>query len=103
MKYRVEFTPEAKVDLLNLYNYIAARNGVNQALAYIERIERECMSLETFPIRGKSWDALRPGLRIMGFERRVTIAFQVNPKVVTIFRLLYGGRDLKQELKQAET
>lgn len=99
MKYRVEFNPEARVDLLNLYNYIAERSGESRALAYIERIEEACMSLETFPTRGKLWDGLRPGLRVMGFERRATIAFQVNPGVVAIFRVLYGGRDLRQELE----
>lgn len=57
------------------------------------------MGLETFPLRGKPWNGVRSGLRVMGFERRVAIAFQVNPKVVTIFRVLYGGRNLREELK----
>jgi toxin ParE1/3/4 len=37
---------------------------------------------------------LRPGLRTVGFEGRVTIAFHVDPNTVTIDRILYGGRDL---------
>lgn len=39
-------------------------------------------------------DDLQAGLRIVGFERRVTIAFHVGPTTVTIDRVLYGGRDL---------
>jgi toxin ParE1/3/4 len=35
-----------------------------------------------------------PGLRIIGFERRVAIAFHIDPGRVTIDRILYGGRDL---------
>ena len=35
----------------------------------------------------------RPGLRIVGFERRVTIAFSVDEGTVTILRLFYGGQD----------
>jgi len=99
VKYRVEFNPEAKVDLLNLYSYIAERSGEGRALAYIQRIEETCMSLQTFPLRGKLYGAIRPGLRVLGFERRVSIAFQVNQRVVTIFRVLYGGRNLQEVLE----
>lgn len=99
MKYRVEFNPEARADLLDLYNYIAEQSGEDRALAYISRIEEACMGLETFPLRGKLLKGIRPGLRVFGFERRVSIAFQVNPEVVTIFRILYGGRDLDRALK----
>jgi toxin ParE1/3/4 len=44
--------------------------------------------------RGTRRDDLQPGLRIVGFERRVTIAFHVEPGTVTIDRVLYGGRDV---------
>ena len=36
-------------------------------------------------------DDLRSGLRIIGFERRVTLAFVVGERDVLIFRLFYGG------------
>jgi toxin ParE1/3/4 len=47
-----------------------------------------------FPERGTRRDDLRPGLRIVGYRRRVTIAFHVGDDSVTIDRVLYGGRDL---------
>jgi len=40
-------------------------------------------------------DDLRPGLRILGFERRAVIALQVTADRVMILRILYGGRDLE--------
>jgi toxin ParE1/3/4 len=95
VRYQVVFNPEARTDLLNLYSYIADRSGEGRALAYVQRIEETCLSLQTFPLHGKSWETIRPGLRILGFERRVSIAFQVNSQIVTIFRVLYGGRDLQ--------
>lgn len=98
MKYRVVFNPEAKTDLLALYTYVADRDGETRALRYIERIEAECSSLVTFPHRGKVWSSLRPGLRILGFERSVAILFQVKADTVAILRILYGGRDLKKIL-----
>ncbi|MTJ83970.1 MAG: type II toxin-antitoxin system RelE/ParE family toxin [Telmatospirillum sp.] len=94
MIYKVVFSPEAENDLLELYLYIAERTGSAHAVAYIERLERYCKSFEEFPERGTSRDDLFPGLRVVGFERRVSIAFHVNADTVTFDRLLYGGRDL---------
>jgi len=48
-----------------------------------------------FPNRGAGRDDLRPGLRILGFERRTVIALQVTADTVTILRILYGGRDIE--------
>ena len=47
-----------------------------------------------FPERGAQRDDLRPGLRVIGFERRVTIAFHITSETVVIDRVFYGGRDL---------
>jgi hypothetical protein len=33
-------------------------------------------------------------LRVVGFERRVAIAFHIGSGTVTVDRILYGGRDL---------
>jgi plasmid stabilization system protein ParE len=38
-------------------------------------------------------DDIRPGLRVVGFERRATIAFRVEDDRVTILRIFHGGRD----------
>jgi len=52
--------------------------------------------------RGTKRDDIRPGLRIIGFERRVTIAFHIAPGMVTIDRILYGGRDLYRAFGEDE-
>jgi len=92
--YKVVFSPEAENDLIGLYLYIAERTGDVRALAYVERLERYCKGFEDFPERGTSRDDLFPGLRVVGFERRVSIAFHIHADTVTFDRLLYGGRDL---------
>jgi toxin ParE1/3/4 len=43
-------------------------------------------------------DDIRPGLRVVGFERRVTIAFAVGEAGVTIVRVFYGGQDWEEAL-----
>jgi toxin ParE1/3/4 len=92
--HKVVFSPEAKADLLELYDYVADASNPTRALGYVERIERACRALKTFPQRGVPRNDIRPGLRVIGFERSATIAFATSENTVTILRVLYGGRDI---------
>jgi toxin ParE1/3/4 len=96
--HSVGFSPEARTDLLDLYNFISNEAGAARALDYIARIENYCLGFASTPERGTKRDDIRPGLRITGFERRVAIAFRVDDRRVTILRILYGGRDLAHAL-----
>ncbi|SMD07052.1 Plasmid stabilization system protein ParE [Fulvimarina manganoxydans] len=94
MKARsVVFSPEAREDLLILGDWIAERAGPATALRYLARLEAACLGLSTASERGRRRDDIRPGLRVVGFERRITIAFVVSQEQVTILRLHYGGLD----------
>ena len=101
MTHDVVFAPEAQLDLLDLYDTIAQGGGSGHALAYVERVQAACLRLATFPERGTRRDDIRPGLRVVGFERRVAIAFHVDAARVTINRILYGGRDLGAAFPEA--
>jgi toxin ParE1/3/4 len=94
--HTVIYSPEARDDLLQIYDYIAAQSAPQIALGYTERIVACCEELSRFPERGMRHDDLRPGLRTTGFENRVTIAFHVTKNTVVIDRILYGGRDIGQ-------
>ena len=98
MKFRVVFSPEARADLLELYDYIADRAGESRALAFVASIERHCLGFTNFPERGTRRDDIRPGLRTVGFKRRATIAFHVDEGMVVFDRILYGGRDVEGAL-----
>lgn len=93
MTHEVVFAPEAQADLFLLYDRIAEDGGEERALAYVERVQAACQRLADFPERGTKRDDIRPGLRVIGFERRAAIAFRVAAGQVTIIRVLYGGRD----------
>jgi toxin ParE1/3/4 len=80
--------------LLALYRYIATHGSPLAAIGFVERIESVCTSLRDFPERGMRRDDLRPRLRIIGFERRDSIAFHVAGPSVVIDRIFYGGRNL---------
>ena len=99
MKARsVEFSPEALDDLLNLYDWIADAADPETAFAYIDRLESYCRDMKYAAERGHKRDDIRPNLRIVGFERRVTIAFTVSESHVTILRLFYGGRNWEHDV-----
>ena len=99
MKERsVIFSPEARDDLVQIAEWITDAAGPIRALAYIDRLEAFCGKLELASERGSLREDIRPGLRIIGFERRITIAFAVDEASVTILRMFYGGRDWQPEL-----
>lgn len=89
----VIFAPEAKQHLLKLYGDIADAAGAGVAMGYIERLEQYCLNFSHASMRGHRRDDVREGLRVVGFERRVTIAFSVDASTVTILGLFYGGQD----------
>lgn len=93
MARRVLLRPAARRDLSSLYAYIRDERGdPDVAMAYIRRIRAFCEALATFPERGTRRDDIRPGLRIVGFERRVAVAFSVTSETVVVARVFYGGR-----------
>lgn len=97
MKVRaVVYAPEAQEDLNALYDRIAEAAAPATAIGYIDRIEAFCSGLSVASERGQLRNDIRPGLRTVGFERRITIAFAVEPERVVILRLFYGGRDWEE-------
>lgn len=103
MKTRVVvFAPEARVDLLQLHDWLANAASPAIALKYVERLETYCDGFRTAGELGHRRDDLRPGLRIAGFEKRITIALAADDERVTILRLFYGGRNWETILADKE-
>lgn len=92
-KRTVEISQDARADLIALYDWIANQASPAIALSYIERLENYCQGFDLASERGHLREDIRPGLRIVGFERRVTIAFTVEDERVVILRIFYGGRN----------
>ena len=95
----VEFAPEALDDLRSMYDWITGAASSGTALAYITRLEGFCRGMAMASERGHLREDIRPGLRIVGFERRVTIAFTVTETRVTILRLFYAGKNWDRVLE----
>jgi toxin ParE1/3/4 len=92
MSHIVRFDVAAQSDLSEIYDYIELRAGDAVASEYIEKLMAYCSNFTLFPERGIRRDDLGPGLRVVGYERKATIAFRVQGKVVTIIRILHKGR-----------
>ena len=63
---RVAFTPEARNDLFEIYDWIAAKASAQIAISYIERLETYCLGFELASERGHRRDDISLGLRIVG-------------------------------------
>jgi toxin ParE1/3/4 len=97
----VTFRPAAENDLAALYAYIRdARCEPSVAIGFIRRIRALCERLSEFAERGTRRDDLRPGLRIVTFERRVVIAFETTEGAVRVARIFYGGRDYEALMRE---
>ena len=95
MAYTVQFAPEARDQLADLENYIAAASSPNIAERYVDAVVSCCVGLSDFPKRGRSRDDLLPGLRTTNFRGRTVISFLVDDvaQAVSIVGVFHGGHD----------
>lgn len=96
----VILSPEAQDDLGAIEDYISASGSPASAMRYVERIGNFCARLAVASERGTQRNEIRPGLRVVGFERRIAIAFTVTSEAVLILRIFSGGVDWEDELSQ---
>ena len=99
MTVRIVFRPAAEDDLNALFEYLAHETTPRAAGEYTRRVHAACMALEMFPNRGAPRDDLGLGVRLLGFERRVAIAYEVGEAEVEILGLFFGGRDFETVLR----
>lgn len=92
MAFKVAFRPRAEKDLFDIYEFIAADN-LPAAIEFIRRLRQFCHRLEDMPDRGSPREDFAPGVRILVFERRVTIAYRIAKDRVQVLRLFYAGRN----------
>ena len=90
---RLVYAPAAQSDLVEIHAFIATVSSDEIASGYIDRIEAYCATFALAAARGALRDDLLPGLRIVGFERRITIAYRLDDETVTFLRFFYGGQD----------
>ncbi|MPZ34378.1 MAG: type II toxin-antitoxin system RelE/ParE family toxin [Rhodospirillales bacterium] len=99
MKASTKYSPFATRQLQDLYEYVARASGPERADAFVGSIFDYCDRLANSPYRGTKRDDLRPGLRIVGLKRQVTIAFSVTDGAVEVLGVFYRGRSFESVLR----
>ncbi|EJB08046.1 plasmid stabilization system protein [Rhizobium leguminosarum bv. trifolii WSM597] len=95
MKYTVRLSVAARQDVDALLEYLVPRAGEAVAKNYIDRLQTFLEGFQSFPRRGTVRNEIRDGLRIVGFERSLSIAFSVEEETVYILRIMSGGQELR--------
>lgn len=99
MIFKIVLSPRAEQQLDDLFEMIEAVSGLERATQFVGSIVAYCHGFDTFPQRGSRRDDIRPGIRIVGFRRRVSIAFIVEGDSVVFLGIYYGGQDFEANLK----
>ena len=103
MKFRVDLVDEAEADLVDIYRFIAAEEGVERAEDVLTRLETACRNLQRFPHRGR----VPPELERIGvthcrevISERWRIVYSVADEIVRVEAVLDGRRNLKTLLER---
>lgn len=102
MDYQVNFHPRAARELNELFDYIAQHGSPERASRFVGQIRDYCLGFAAFPERGTVRDDIAPGVRMVGFRRRVSIVFSVESEVVWVLGVYYGGRNMDLEALEDE-
>ncbi|MCQ0990541.1 type II toxin-antitoxin system RelE/ParE family toxin [Jiella marina] len=96
--WHVRLSDEAEDDLAHIYRFVRRKSAsTTTARNYVGRIRAFLDGFDTFPERGTVRDNIRPGLRVVGFEHRVSVAFVVDAPDVIILRVLYAGQQFDSD------
>jgi len=93
---RLEFSPEAEADLLDIAAYIA-RDNPGRARSFVDEVEADCADLLRYPKSGRARPELAPDLRSKPHGRYI-IFYTPGSNSVRIERILHGARDIEAEL-----
>lgn len=105
MKYQVFITEKAEEDLNSIADYLIYKlNAGENALKQIDRIEQTVSSLEEMPERYRVYDKepwKNKNLRVAVVDNYLVFYITDNDdKTVTVIRILYGRRDIEEQLFQ---
>lgn len=107
MKFEVELTEKADRDLRNIFLYIAVDlSAPENAERQINRLWNAILSLDELPERYRCYEDepwYSRGMRVLPIDNFVILYIPyLEEKVVRIVTVMYGGRDIREQLKKME-
>lgn len=107
MKYQIFYTDLARQDLKNIHRYISESLVEPEIAAKLtNKIMKEIRSLDEMPQRYKLYEE-EPwhsrGLRTLPVNNYLIFYLANEEKaVVTVIRIIYGGRDISKQLSETQ-
>ena len=103
MIFDVSYSAEARQDLRDIYEYIAYELLVPETAArQAERIMKAARSLEQIPMRYRLYEREpwhSQGLRVLPVDNYLVFYLPDETNAtVSIIRIMYGGRDIENQL-----
>jgi len=89
---KVEFSPVAKDDLLEIALYIAQDNPV-RAISFVDELETQCLRLGQAAGIGAPRPELGEGVRMLPHGRYL-IFYHEHISMIRIERIMHGARDI---------
>ena len=98
-------TPEAQNDLRSIFEYIAFDlQSVQNATGQLERLEKGITGLNQMPERFRMYEKepwQSRNLRVMPIDNYLVFYIpDQTTGIVTVIRILYGGRDVDSQLNR---
>lgn len=97
---KVEFSPVAQDDLLEIALYIAQDNPT-RALSFVDELEAQCLRLGQAAGIGAPRPELGEGVRMLAHGRYL-IFYREHPSTIRIERVMHGARDIGSDDFDAE-
>lgn len=101
MKYKVIIDPQAKLDLKEIYVYVAMNDSVQSANKLLDALEETCYKLEKYPERGHVPNELRQtGIKkfLEILYRPYRIFYEIENNLVYVHSVIDGRRNIQEIL-----
>lgn len=99
MKLPVIFTKEAAEQISALYQDLATSASSATAIRLVTDITEHCERFGEYPSLGRSRPDLSAGIRTFAFDRRIVVAYAVEPDKVVIVGIFRRGEDFESSLR----
>ena len=106
-EWTVVYTEQAESDLRSIFEYIAfslleqeiAKNQVRRIIDAVAKLNE--MPLRYHLYEKEQWHS--KGLRVLPIDNYLAFYLPVEAKMtVAVIRIMYGGRDIEEQLRQTE-
>ncbi|MBO4390721.1 MAG: type II toxin-antitoxin system RelE/ParE family toxin [Lachnospiraceae bacterium] len=105
MTFDVRIAEQAEKDLRAIYEYIAIElMSPENALGQLDRLEEAICKLESMPERFRKYEKepwKSRGLHVFPVDNYLVFYIpDIDEHIVTVIRVIYGGRNVDKELKR---